>query len=61
MLLTQRVCVVPSVPATQLGVPENYPDDYVPSAHTTGDGRIIVEAYEKIIFRYSKIQLTKGI
>ena len=62
MLLTQRVCVVPSVPATQFGVPENCPDDYVPSAHTTGDGRIIVELCENIIFKNSKIQkLINGI
>ena len=54
MLLTQRVCVVPSVPATQFGVPENCPDDYVPRAQTTGDGGIIVELYENIIFKKSK-------
>jgi hypothetical protein len=51
---TQRVCVVPSVPATQFGVPENCPDDYVPTAQTTGDGGIIVELYENIIFKDSK-------
>jgi hypothetical protein len=54
MPLTQRVCVVPSVPATQFGVPENCPDDYVPTAQTTGDGGIIVELYENIIFKDSK-------
>ena len=54
MLLTQRVFVVPSVPATQFGIDINCPDDYVPRAQTTGDGGIIVELYENIIFKDSK-------
>ena len=49
-MLTQIVWDVPSVPAKQLGLPENYPEDCVPRAHVKGDGGIIVEAYENINF-----------